>query len=722
MSQHSTGPNSPQSFEPIPRDRDQLATLRDVIRVYEMSSAALQSDAAQQQLFSGSRLYPMAMLVLKVANLFERFLKRILRRRPALKDQGVVPLAPTASVAMSASPVLAAQHRSLPARIMRVFGRGIEEFVAACKVIVRGHPSVASSNDEEKTVYERWFEHYGTLSDVGEILLRRRLQLIEVPPKLSIVMATYNTDHKFLKEAISSVQAQVYEHFELLIADDCSPDEQVRSIVSSFAKKDARIRLIERSVNGGISAATNAAIEQATGEWIVLMDHDDTIVPHALARVALAISENPDASFFYSDEDKIDEQGRPFTPYFKSDFDPVLLLGQNYLCHLSTVRASLVHDLGGLRSAFDGAQDWDLFLRVTEALRRDQIVHIPHILYHWRSHDQSTSKASSAKPWALEAGTRAVTEALARRGVAGTIENVNNTGFCRIRYDLPENPPLVSILIPTRDGKFLETCLRSVLSKTTYPHLEVVVIDNGSVKKETEALFAELADKVVVVRDDSPFNYSALHNRAVPSCKGEVLVLLNDDTEVIDGGWLKEMVALLLQPGNGAVGAKLLYPDGRIQHGGVVLGPLGLADHVGKLEERSSDGYFGRHHLPAEFSACTAACLAVRRSTWERLGGLEEFFQVAWNDIDFCLRIRESGEYVAYTPLAELIHYESVSRGLDESGPALKRYAKEVVEMRARWLDRIVVDPYYNPNLSLNRPLWEPAYPPRVSPGYTGIE
>ncbi|MEI7479672.1 MAG: glycosyltransferase family 2 protein, partial [Actinomycetes bacterium] len=532
----------------------------------------------------------------------------------------------------------------------------------------------------------------------------------------------YNTDHGFLKEAIASVQAQVYENFELLIADDCSPDGEVRSIVASFAKKDDRIRLIERSENGGISEATNSAIAEATGEWIVLMDHDDTIVPHALARVALAIAEHPNASFLYSDEDKIDEHGRPFTPYFKSDFDPVLLLGQNYLCHLSTIRASLVRELGGLRSEFDGAQDWDLFLRVTERLRRDEIVHIPHILYHWRSHDQSTSKASSAQPWALEAGTRAVTDALARRGIAGDIEKVNNTGFCRIRYALPEQPPLVSILIPTRDGKFLETCVRSVLAKTTYPNFEIVVIDNGSVKPETLALFAELSEQIVVLRDDSPFNYSALHNKAVPSCKGDVLVLLNDDTEVIDGGWLKEMVALLLQPGNGAVGAKLLYPDGRIQHAGVVLGPLGLADHVGKLEDRSSDGYFGRHHLPSEFSACTAACLAVRRSTWERLGGLEEFFQVAWNDIDFCLRIRESGEQVAYTPVAELIHYESVSRGLDESGPALKRFATEVLEMRARWLDRIVVDPYYNPNLSLNRPLWEPAYPPRVSPGYTGIE
>lgn len=722
MSQHNTGPSREQSSLPTPRQRDQLATLRDVIRVYEMSSASLQSEAAQQQLYSGSRLYPMAMLVLKVTNLLERLVKRVLRRRPTTQGEGLAPLAPTATTAALASPVLAAQHRPLFARLLRVLGRGFQEFGSACKVIVQGHPSVTSSGDEEKTVYERWFEHYGTLSNVGEILLRRRLQLIENPPKLSIVMATYNTDHGFLKEAIASVQAQVYENFELLVADDCSPDSEVRSIVASFAKRDARIRLIERAANGGISAATNSAIEQATGEWIVLMDHDDTIVPHALARVALAITENPSASFFYSDEDKIDEQGRPFTPYFKSDFDPVLLLGQNYLCHLSTLRTSLVRELGGLRSEFDGAQDWDLFLRATEELQRDQIVHIAHILYHWRSHDQSTSKASSAKPWALEAGTRAVTAALARRGVAGAIEKVNNTGFCRIRYELPEAPPLVSILIPTRDGKFLETCLRSVLGKTTYPNFEVVVIDNGSVKAETAALFAELSDQVVVLRDDSEFNYSALHNRAVPSCKGDVLVLLNDDTEVIDGGWLKEMVALLLQPGNGAVGAKLLYPDGRIQHAGVVLGPLGLADHVGKLEGRMSDGYFGRHHLPSEFSACTAACLAVRRSTWERLGGLEEFFQVAWNDIDFCLRIRESGEQVAYTPLAELIHYESVSRGLDESGPALKRFAAEVLEMRARWLDRIVVDPYYNPNLSLNRPLWEPAYPPRVSPGYTGIE
>jgi GT2 family glycosyltransferase len=664
----------------------------------------------------------MAMLVLNVANVVERFVKRMVRRNVAGAAVALPLPSSTESGSADDSPVLAAQHRSLLHRIGRVVKRFFEEFGAACRVIVRGHPSATSTSEGELSVYEQWFSHYATLSADGELLLRRRVSLLERQPLMSIVMATYNTDHEFLREAITSVLSQVYKRFELLIADDCSPDGEVRAIVAEFAKRDARVRLIERSENGGISSATNSAIEAASGEWIVLMDHDDTLVPHALARVVLAIAEHPDASFFYSDEDKIDENGRPFTPYFKSDFDPILLLGQNYLCHLSTIRTSLVRELGGLRSSFDGAQDWDLFLRVTERLERSHVVHIPFILYHWRSHDQSTSKASSAKPWALEAGTRAVADALERRGVRAEIEKVKTTGFCRLRYQLPENPPLVSILIPTRDGKFLATCLRSVLDKTTYPQFEIVVIDNGSEKPATKALFDELGDRIVVVRDDSPFNYSALHNRAVPTCKGDVLVLLNDDTEVVNGDWLTEMVGLLLQPGNGAVGAKLLYPDGRIQHAGVVLGPLGLADHVGKLEHRDSDGYFGRHHLPSEFSACTAACLAVRRSTWERLGGLDEDFQVAWNDIDFCLRIRESGEQVAYTPLAELVHYESVSRGLDESGPALKRFASEVLEMRARWLDRIVLDPYYNPNLSLNRPLWEPAHPPRVSPGYTGIE
>ena len=714
-----TKPSPEVDGGPSERERQRLAVLQDVLRVYELSSAGVQMEAAEQQLFAGSRLYPLAILVLRTSNVAERFLKRLLRRS---EMPAVATLPPVSfSEALPAAP-LAKPGGPLPARLARVFSRGVEELGQALSVILHGHPEQHRHVQGPKSGYERWYEQFGDLNHVGEIMLRRRLTMLTRTPLLSVVMATYNSNHAFLREALDSVLDQIYDRFELVIADDCSTDPEVRSIVAEYAARDPRVRLIERSENGGISAATNSAIEAAKGDWIVLMDHDDTIVRHALARIVLAIETRPSVGFVYSDEDKIDEVGRPFTPHFKTDFDPVLLLGQNYLCHLSALRADLVREVGGLRSGFDGAQDWDLFLRVTEILDRDDIVHIPSILYHWRSHDDSTSKASSAKPWALEAGTRAVAEAIKRRGIAAEIEAVGQTGFCRVHYELPSEPPLVSILIPTRDGRLLETCLTSVLERTNYPKFEIIVIDNGSVKPSTAALFERLGDAVTVLRDDSPFNYSALHNRAGPSCNGEVLLLLNDDTEIIDGSWLSHMVALLLQPGNGAVGAKLLYPDGRIQHAGVVLGPVGMADHVGKLEERNAPGYFSRLLLPSEFTACTAACLAVRRTTWERLGGLDETFEIAWNDIDFCLRLTEAGEKIAYTPLAELIHHESISRGLDEKGPALVRFYGEVQRLRGRWLDRIVRDPYYNPNLSLSHPLWEPAYPPRVSPGYTGIE
>jgi GT2 family glycosyltransferase len=472
------------------------------------------------------------------------------------------------------------------------------------------------------------------------------------------------------------------------------------------------VRLVERLANGGISAATNSAIAEAKGDWVVFMDHDDTLAPYALFRVAVAVNDRPSAALLYSDEDKIDEDGLAFMPYFKSDFDPLLLLGQNYVCHLTTVRRSLLEELGGLRSEFDGSQDWDLVLRVAETVPRQDIVHLPYVLYHWRSHAESTSRASAAKPWALEAGRRAVEAALARRGVRADVAEVETTGFAEVRFALPDQPPLVSVLIPTRDGIYLAQCLTSLLERTTYPNYEVVVIDNGSVDPSTAATLASWGPRLRVLRDDSAFNYSALHNRAVAQCDGQVLLLLNDDTEILDGTWMEAMVAQLLQPGVGAVGAKLLYGDGRVQHAGVILGPEGLA----------TQGYFGRTALASEFQACTAACLAVRRDSWDALGGLDETLRVAWNDIDFCLRLRERGETVTYTPRATLVHYESVSRGHDQSGAKFARFMEEVGVMRDRWGAEIAADPYYNPNLALNHGAFELAYPPRVSPFYTGIE
>ena len=711
---------------------EEVAALRDAARVSELTAASTEALAQQYRAMTRSRIYPLVVVVMKVANGIEVILRALLRKRPIAVSSAPQPDQPEEWVNENNSDDIAQVATVAPAVVppkatklgylFLLLRKFLTQLKYAFAVLFRGYGRAGQPDGGTATTYAQWVQRYMTFTVDAEHLLRRRMGLLDYKPTLSIVMATYNTDHVFLRKAIESVRAQLYPHFELLIADDCSPDAEVRAIVREYAELDGRIRLVERTENGNISAATNSAIEQASGEWIVFMDHDDALVEHALFHVVLAMNENPRATLLYSDEDKIDEADVPFMPYFKPDFDPLLLLGQNYVCHLTVVRRDLVEQLGRLRSEFDGAQDWDLVLRVSEVVDRHTIIHIPHILYHWRSHRESTSQSSAAKPWALDAGRRAVTEALRRRQVDAKVTEVAGTGLALVEFALPAQPPMVSIMIPTRDGKYLSTSVTSVLEKTTYPNYEIVVIDNGSVKESTATFLHSVADRVRVVRDDRPFNYSALHNAAVPACRGEVLVLLNDDTEIIDGTWLGAMVGQLLQPGVGAVGAKLLYPDRRVQHAGVVLGPYRLAGHVNRLEPAEDFGYFGRAAVPCEYQACTAACLAVRRTTWEHLGGLDETLEVAWNDIDFCLRIRAAGEQVTYTPLAELFHFESVSRGLDNSGPKFQRSMREIAIVRDRWGLEIIKDPYYNPNLSFGHAMFQESFPPRVSPWYTGIE
>lgn len=721
--------------------RDEVAVLRDATRVFELTASANEALAQEYRQMTRSRVYPLVVVVMKTANGIEVILRALLKKRPlsvasapepdhieTWEDAFAVPeTGATAGESSAPVPTVPDQPTTPPKAtkigyLLLLVRKFLSQLSYALRVLFRGYAKAGHHERASLTPYEHWVQRFMTFGPDADALLRRRLTLMTYQPTLSIVMATYNTDHSFLVEAIESVRAQVYGNFELLIADDCSPDAGVRDIVRDYAARDPRIRLFERSENGGISRATNTALAEARGEWVVFMDHDDTLVPHALFHVVLALNDTPHANLLYSDEDKIDESNTPFMPYFKPDFDPLLLLGQNYVCHLTTVRRSLVEQVGRLRPEFDGSQDWDLVLRVSEVVDRSTIVHIPHVLYHWRSHRDSTSQSSAAKPWALAAGRRAVADALERRGVKASVNEVGGTGFALVAFDLPETPPLVSIMIPTRDGIYLATAVTSVLEMTTYPHFEVVVIDNGSVKPDTAAFLASLDDRVRVVRDDSPFNYSALHNRAVPSCRGDVLVLLNDDTEIIDGEWLSALVGLLLQPGVGAVGAKLLYPDRRVQHAGVILGPYGLAGHVNRLMPSNDFGYFGRAALPCEYQAVTAACVAVRRSIWDEVGGLDETFAVGFNDIDFCLRVRAAGHQVAYTPLAQLIHYESVSRGVDHIGPKFERFTREIAMMRDRWGLEIFRDPYYNPNLAFGHAMFTEAFPPRVSPWYTGIE
>lgn len=700
---------------PVAAHREELVRLRETVRVFELTSAHNEMIAEQFRQLGRSRLFPLAVLLLKADNVAERFLRRRLGRIPV-----DAPVAAAGDEPARESPAPPAPRS--PSSVSVTLVKGLRLLAHGLTVLARGHAAAGPASQFEADPYAQWNESFAKFDDELRRRLTLRVDLLADQPTFSVVMAAYNTKREYLEEAIESVLGQIYTKFELIVADDASTDPTVRDVVDGFARRDPRVRLVTRDENGGISAAGNAAIAAATGEWLVFMDHDDTLVPWALLHVALAINEQPSAQLLYSDEDKLSERGRLFMPYFKSDFDPLLLLGQNYVCHLTTVRRDLVTRLGGLRGEFDGAQDWDLVLRVDEVVDRSDVVHIPLVLYHWRSHEGSTSKTSDAKPWALDAGRRCVAAALARRGVAGEVVEVEGTGFAEVRFALPDPAPLVSILIPTRDGRLLERCVDSVLERTTYPNFEIVIIDNGSEQRSTRDYLARLGDRVRVLRDDRPFNYSALHNAAVPQVAGDVLLMLNDDTEVLEGVWLEAMVSQLLQPGVGAVGAKLVYPDGRIQHAGVLLGPNALAGHVGQFQSRHDKGYFGRIALASEFQACTAACLAIRRATWERLGGMDESLEVAFNDIDLCLRIQEGGERVTYTPRAELVHHESVSRGDDQSGANFVRFMGEVLWMRDRWGLEILHDPYYNPNLARGHRLFELAYPPRVSPWYTGIE
>jgi glycosyltransferase involved in cell wall biosynthesis/SAM-dependent methyltransferase len=568
--------------------------------------------------------------------------------------------------------------------------------------------------------YELWIEQFDTLDDSTRDTIRARVAQLSHQPLMSVIMPVYNPPPELLRAAIDSVRGQLYANWELCIADDCSSDPHVAEVLNECESIDARIKVARRDTNGHISAASNTALTLATGEWVGCVDHDDVLAEHALALAALAIADHADAGIVYSDEDKLDGAGTRHDPYFKPDFDPLLLIGQNYLSHLCLFRRDLVTEVGGYREGYEGSQDWDLTLRVSELLEPEQVVHIPHVLYHWQAHAGSTASGLSAKPYAVDAGRHAATDHLARTGRPGriTAARIGSSGFNRVSWTPPEPQPLVSIIIPTRDGGVvLQRCIESVLAITTYVNFEVIVVDNASQALPTLRYLRENDARVTVIRDERPFNYSAINNFAARQTTGDLICLLNDDTEVISENWLTEMVAHVLQPGVGAVGAKLYYPDGRIQHGGVILGVHGVAAHSYNLSGRLSPGYFGRLQLAQHMSAVTAACMVVRREAWDRVGGLDEHnLPIAFNDVDFCLRLRENGWGVVWSPYAELFHHESVSRGADDVGPRAGEFAREVDYMQKRWGPKALRnDPSYNSNLTLVAGDFSLAWPPRTS-------
>jgi GT2 family glycosyltransferase len=580
------------------------------------------------------------------------------------------------------------------------------EFVEAYKAAVRARAST----------YLEWIALFEVAPGSYPLLRQKHAQWDRLP-LISIVMPTYNTPVRFLREAIESVIAQVYPHWELCIADDASTTPQVRRTLNELAAQDRRIRVGFRDTNGHISAASNSALALASGEFTALLDHDDRLHPLALHYLAEAIVKDPAIEMLYTDEDKLDAGGVRCVPHFKCDFNYDLLLAQNMVSHLGCYKTATLRQMGGFRIGFEGAQDWDVALRFHESVGTAKIRHIPRVLYHWRESRGSTAISSDQKPYAAQAGRRVVADHLQRTVPGASVEPApDRPDWNRIRYALPDRLPMVSIVIPTRDRvDLLKTCLDSIFSRTSYANYEVLVVDNGSVEPESTVYLESLQNsRVTLLHDDAPFNYSRLNNRTVESAHGDLICLMNNDIEVINHDWLDEMVSIALRPSVGVVGARLWYPDFRLQHAGVILGIGGIAGHAHRLLPRGDPGYFGRAVLQQQLSAVTGACMLVTRPVWDALGGLDESLEVAFNDIDFCLRASASGYKVIWTPFAELIHHESVTRGSDDTPDKIARFRSETAFMQKRWGETMQRDPFYSPDLTLSAEDFSLSWNPRL--------
>jgi GT2 family glycosyltransferase len=579
-----------------------------------------------------------------------------------------------------------------------------------------GFNKVATAVEIDRKDYAEWVRRYGTIDEKTRAALRADCAHLALTPLISVLMPTYNSPLKFLDQAIWSVRKQLYPHWELCIADDASTDPAVRQLLERHCAEEPRIKVVYRAQNGHIAACTNSALALVQGEFVALFDHDDMLTEDALYWMAEAINRHPDAGLVYSDEDKVDGANRRFDPNFKPDLNYELLLAQNYISHLGVYRAALIQRLGGFRSGFDGAQDHDLVLRVIEQLAPAQVVHVPRVLYHWRAISGSTALAAGEKNYAAEAARKAVAEHLARSGVvAEVLPAPEAPTMTRVRYAQPQPQPLVSIVIPTRDrADLLGMCLDTLVERSTYANYEVIIVDNGSVEETTRQLFARLPkDRFRIVRDEQPFNFSTLNNLAARQANGSLICLMNNDIEILTPDWLEEMVSFAVRPEIGCVGARLWYPDGRLQHAGCVLGVGGIAGHAHKMLPRGYAGYFARAIMHQSLSVVTAACLLVRRDVFEQVGGLDEQLAIAFNDVDFCLRVRAAGYRNVWTPYAEMVHHESASRGEDDTRAKLARFAGEIAFMQQRWGDQLQADPAYNPNLSGVYDDFSYAWPPR---------
>lgn len=547
--------------------------------------------------------------------------------------------------------------------------------------------------------YEAWFARHKADK---RVLRRQKHASFAQKPLISIVIPLYCTPLPYLKELIESVRRQSYENWQLCLADG-SPDDKAKEFLEKHYGREKRIVYQKLKENGGISANTNAATELAKGEYLMFCDHDDTLEPDALYEIVKAINDT-DADVVYTDEDKVSMDGQHyFDPNFKPDFNLFRLRENNYICHIFVVRKSLTDETGMLRSEFDGAQDFDFILRCCEKAKK--ITHIPKVLYHWRCHMDSTAADPSSKAYAYEAGRKAIREHYQRMGIDAKVDMTERPGWYRSHIKVQGNP-MVSIIIPNKDHTDdLELCLFSMSRKSTYRNYEVLIVENNSEKEETFEYYKKLPErypKVRVLTWEKEFNYSAINNFAAKEAQGEYLLFLNNDVEILTPDWIEEMLQNCQQENVAAVGAKLYYPDDTIQHAGVVLGLGGIAGHIMCRASREDPGYFGRMISVQEISAVTAACMMVKKSEFDSVKGFDETFQVAFNDIDLCMKFRAAGKKIVFTPYAELYHYESKSRGLEDTPEKQFRFDKEVKRFQEKWAQQLEMgDPYYSPNLSV---------------------
>ena len=555
---------------------------------------------------------------------------------------------------------------------------------------------------EENENYQKWIKKNEPNYDELE---KQRETEFEYMPKISIVVPMYNTPEKYFKELLESITEQTYENWELCLADG-SPEkaEYLNDLIQPLGDK---IKYKHLRKNKGISGNSNEALKLATGEYIALLDHDDIIPKFALYEIVKTINENPDVDFIYTDEDKIlEENEKRISPHFKQDYAIDTLRSYNYICHFSIFKKELMDKLGGFNSEFDGSQDYDLILRTTEQAKH--IVHIPKILYNWRISSTSVASGAAAKPYAYEAAKRAILASIERHGIQGAkVEDSRIIGLYKVTYPV-KGEPKISIIIPNKDHKKdLKRCIKSIL-KSTYNNYEIIIVENNSKEKSIFKYYKKLEKNPKIKIEKSKlvlFNYSKLNNFGASKAEGEYLVFLNNDTKIITTNWLETIISNCQREEIGAIGAKLIYKNKRIQHAGVVLNLTGTAGHVNWNEKANNPGYFGRIMIQQNVSAVTGALLGMSKKVFEQVEGFDETFPIAYNDVDLCLKIQDIGKLITYNPYIEAYHYESQSRGYEDTEEKQKRLKKEENKLKKKWKKYFdVTDKYYNPNLRTDVP------------------